>query len=224
MNFRASSHRRRVARFFFFQAEDGIRDYKVTGVQTCALPISDRPSVRDAELPSAGSPLTRARPLLSRSARGPHLLRHLRVLDHVSPDGRGTSDWHGESQPLLLSPDSASFSAVLLVYLNHRADGSHWRLVASARRRLARDDLHHQLPPRPGLVPGARLVAGGGRTILHSLAVSLPQAWPIACPASSVRLYLTRSRLAAPGGVRFAESATRDWRDVLHHGRWHRLR
>src|SRR5256885_719908 len=28
-----------VRRFFFFQAEDGIRDYKVTGVQTCALPI-----------------------------------------------------------------------------------------------------------------------------------------------------------------------------------------
>src|SRR5256885_11705713 len=26
---------------FFFQAEDGIRDYKVTGVQTCALPISE---------------------------------------------------------------------------------------------------------------------------------------------------------------------------------------
>src|SRR5205807_7883981 len=25
----------------FFQAEDGIRDYKVTGVQTCALPILD---------------------------------------------------------------------------------------------------------------------------------------------------------------------------------------
>src|SRR5215467_1873691 len=25
--------------FFFFQAEGGIRDYKVTGVQTCALPI-----------------------------------------------------------------------------------------------------------------------------------------------------------------------------------------
>src|SRR6266550_5330141 len=27
--------------FFFFQAEDGIRDVAVTGVQTCALPISD---------------------------------------------------------------------------------------------------------------------------------------------------------------------------------------
>src|SRR2546428_2286666 len=29
-----------VRRFFFFQAEDGIRDLIVTGVQTCALPIS----------------------------------------------------------------------------------------------------------------------------------------------------------------------------------------
>src|SRR5258706_9652106 len=28
--------------FFFFQAEDGIRDWSVTGVQTCALPISPR--------------------------------------------------------------------------------------------------------------------------------------------------------------------------------------
>src|SRR5687767_15648442 len=28
--------------FFFFQAEDGIRDKLVTGVQTCALPIFDR--------------------------------------------------------------------------------------------------------------------------------------------------------------------------------------
>ena len=27
--------------FFFFQAEDGIRDWSVTGVQTCALPICE---------------------------------------------------------------------------------------------------------------------------------------------------------------------------------------
>src|SRR5215467_13833352 len=32
--------------FFFFQAEDGIRDYKVTGVQTCALPIFSGATVR----------------------------------------------------------------------------------------------------------------------------------------------------------------------------------
>src|SRR5699024_11543271 len=30
--------------FFCFQAEDGIRDRNVTGVQTCALPISFRPT------------------------------------------------------------------------------------------------------------------------------------------------------------------------------------
>src|SRR5205807_5621308 len=38
--------------FFFFQAEDGIRDYKVTGVQTCALPIFSRPRSRSRSRPS----------------------------------------------------------------------------------------------------------------------------------------------------------------------------
>src|SRR5207249_7210060 len=43
-----------VIYFFFFQAEDGIRDRNVTGVQTCALPICcpdggvERPSSVDA--------------------------------------------------------------------------------------------------------------------------------------------------------------------------------
>src|SRR2546426_9378813 len=36
--------------FFFFQAEDGIRDYKVTGVQTCALPISCAWALRSTSL------------------------------------------------------------------------------------------------------------------------------------------------------------------------------
>src|SRR5229473_7278334 len=34
--------------FFFFQAEDGIRDKLVTGVQTCALPISERAKMVEA--------------------------------------------------------------------------------------------------------------------------------------------------------------------------------
>src|SRR4051794_41888902 len=38
--------------FFFFQAEDGIRDGRVTGVQTCALPICAYPAVR--RVPGAG--------------------------------------------------------------------------------------------------------------------------------------------------------------------------
>src|SRR5256885_3519770 len=54
---RRSRHRVRLPRLllvveryqsllFFFQAEDGIRDYKVTGVQTCALPIYLLPDLR----------------------------------------------------------------------------------------------------------------------------------------------------------------------------------
>src|SRR3989454_7777352 len=40
--------------FFFFQAEDGIRDYKVTGVQTCALPISGDVAGAVSTVPQAG--------------------------------------------------------------------------------------------------------------------------------------------------------------------------
>src|SRR5437867_9657939 len=38
---RSSKPEQRILAFFFFQAEDGIRARTVTGVQTCALPISD---------------------------------------------------------------------------------------------------------------------------------------------------------------------------------------
>src|SRR5215813_2694594 len=46
--------------FFFFQAEDGIRDADVTGVQTCALPISDvpvRPKGRPGRKPKGSVPV-----------------------------------------------------------------------------------------------------------------------------------------------------------------------
>src|SRR5256885_11160872 len=44
----------RLATLFFFQAEDGIRDYKVTGVQTCALPIfRDQLQISRETAPSA---------------------------------------------------------------------------------------------------------------------------------------------------------------------------
>src|SRR5256885_152133 len=42
----AVEHLGRAWVVFFFQAEDGIRDYKVTGVQTCALPISRPPTAK----------------------------------------------------------------------------------------------------------------------------------------------------------------------------------
>src|SRR2546425_6841227 len=55
--------------FFFFQAEDGIRDKLVTGVQTCALPIwsrRDRRAVRGARLPIGSIDVGRPRELHSR--------------------------------------------------------------------------------------------------------------------------------------------------------------
>src|SRR5436305_7189107 len=57
--------------FFFFQAEDGIRDADVTGVQTCALPICNRRRLKMAVEAGAalvgvtrdGQPLSRATPM-----------------------------------------------------------------------------------------------------------------------------------------------------------------
>src|SRR5204862_1197388 len=48
-----------VLSVFFFQAEDGIRDLYVTGVQTCALPIS---RVAGSAPAAAAHPLARTRP------------------------------------------------------------------------------------------------------------------------------------------------------------------
>src|SRR5207248_3712215 len=48
--------------YFFFQAEDGIRDRTVTGVQTCALPICarrSRRSLKDSKRPLRNRGLTR---------------------------------------------------------------------------------------------------------------------------------------------------------------------
>ena len=49
-----------VGFFFFFQAEDGIRDDLVTGVQTCALPISvEDCATQQARIEAAGGQVIR---------------------------------------------------------------------------------------------------------------------------------------------------------------------
>src|SRR5438876_6690500 len=53
--------RRWAVSSFFFQAEDGIRDGRVTGVQTCALPISRRyAGAGRRRLPTRGGRMRRA--------------------------------------------------------------------------------------------------------------------------------------------------------------------
>src|SRR2546429_5111301 len=48
--------------FFFFQAEDGIRDVAVTGVQTCALPICSRQRAQTSSTLVSRLPSTRICP------------------------------------------------------------------------------------------------------------------------------------------------------------------
>src|SRR2546430_7071436 len=76
--------------FFFFQAEDGIRDLTVTGVQTCALPIStsaaisantrDRKFASDRTRSAASVPLPPVRPSRTRAeAASAPLSRRLKL-------------------------------------------------------------------------------------------------------------------------------------------------
>src|SRR2546430_12569558 len=66
--------------FFFFQAEDGIRDLTVTGVQTCALPIC------------AGCGRWRGRRLTCAGGRG-------RTTRYRSGERRGGEEWRSRWAP-----------------------------------------------------------------------------------------------------------------------------
>src|SRR5690606_8249374 len=69
---------------FFFQAEDGIRDFHVTGVQTCALPILGR--VGDDDAPLYPPPF------------GPERPQHVgRVVDHGAVVELGRADDVGDA-------------------------------------------------------------------------------------------------------------------------------
>src|SRR6266498_2560634 len=76
-----------VLYFFFFQAEDGIRDADVTGVQTCALPISGRPDAVAAD--TAVTPVTTDGPL--RSPRRPEACPCPAAWAATAPAGRASA-------------------------------------------------------------------------------------------------------------------------------------
>src|SRR5437870_13836794 len=98
--------------FFFFQAEDGIRDGHVTGVQTCALPIcgfvmvrESRPATMSAN-PAATTPATmsegnRMRSASAKAARG----RATTMIDGFVPvaAGRNTDCTNSHGSPLSMN-------------------------------------------------------------------------------------------------------------------------
>src|SRR2546429_6383523 len=104
--------------FFFFQAEDGIRDVAVTGVQTCALPISACPN---------------ASAMLFVAAKVSHLgllpqgqpERDARVVNMVArmdAEGFGACSNHGECMAACPKEISIDFIA--------RLNRDYWRAVA----------------------------------------------------------------------------------------------
>src|SRR5690606_41168143 len=98
--------------YFFFQAEDGIRDFHVTGVQTCALPISLAQRVllhervqlgRDERVPAERE--VGLDPVLQRGEpellQAPRLRLQQRDLRHVrrSEERRVGKEWRYRSRP-----------------------------------------------------------------------------------------------------------------------------
>src|SRR5256885_12095737 len=67
---------------FFFQAEDGIRDYKVTGVQTCALPICVGDAFRGGLLKGFAMGLPAAEAAKIGSVAATYCLEHLGGTNH----------------------------------------------------------------------------------------------------------------------------------------------
>src|SRR3984893_18329262 len=91
---------------FFFQAEDGIRDGHVTGVQTCALPISPRTASRSWETIGYWavtlSPVNRLHPTAPRFMGDNWLLGcHLVARESAAPNGASI---HGRQATARLSP------------------------------------------------------------------------------------------------------------------------
>src|SRR5688500_19377638 len=104
--------------FLFFQAEDGIRDYKVTGVQTCALPIS--PWSGGCDWPRGGSAYG--------GEAGPCRERH-REQHRANLPGRGTSDVDRKSTRLNSSHLVISYAVFCLKKENTSEIQSRFRLA-----------------------------------------------------------------------------------------------
>src|SRR2546429_6100522 len=108
--------------FFFFQAEDGIRDVAVTGVQTCALPILRR------LLAAAGAGT--AWPLVAASHPIHELFRNEAVLEEA--ENLAAADW----RPLVLN---AQQDETLSALAERIVPGSTKAQVRSEERRVGKE-------------------------------------------------------------------------------------
>src|SRR5256886_10105653 len=109
--------------FFFFQAEDGIRDLTVTGVQTCALPISTGtpPSVIGTQ-PAGARGVVDSGPVLNTTPGGDGAIRY-HVLFAAAPSGWVVQDYLAKIVPTVpvasvtVTPGTASLTVGQTVQL-----------------------------------------------------------------------------------------------------------
>src|SRR5256885_240983 len=157
--------------FFFFQAEDGIRDYKVTGVQTCALPISVQ----------VGAALAGLRQLAQ--SRLGHLPQ---ICDRAEVDGFGRARLGARGLEAHLHPVVAE--GAFLRRARYRIDvddpeGARADAVAAAVAGVRLDDDGVELRPDDG-ARRAHLEAAGVDAVLADVAHHQP------APLASVRAEL----------------------------------
>src|SRR2546426_9182886 len=136
--------------FFFFQAEDGIRDYKVTGVQTCALPIW-RQLVEDRDVEVA----VERQGERSRDRRGRHH-EEVGVLALAAEPGALL-----DAEPVLLVHDGEAEAAELHTFLHERVRADDARDVPRGDPRPARGALA-RLERRGEQRPARRAARGAG--------------------------------------------------------------
>src|SRR5437762_13889672 len=107
---------------FFFQAEDGIRDTSVTGVQTCALPISDAIQIRRA------GRVTRIREYLLWSPPVPLPERRLQLAG--SPTIVTRAEWQADESIRRAPPTYAS--TLQLAVVHHTVTTNDYSCAGSA--------------------------------------------------------------------------------------------
>src|SRR5437870_6267971 len=111
--------------FFFFQAEDGIRDGHVTGVQTCALPISIRSSWTWSRCARSGLRLI---PSSSCHAELQQTLLRAR-------SARPTARWELDPMTLRVRPSAPADAPAILAVMLEAGLNVNVRLPATAQSR-----------------------------------------------------------------------------------------
>src|SRR5438105_14652710 len=142
--------------FFFFQAEDGIRDPLVTGVQTCALPILKindkhieviiRQMLRKTEVQEAGETALLRGEQLDRS-------RALDINDRAQQDGKKAA----RLQPVLLGITKASLATESFISAASFQETT--RVLTEAAVRGLKDDLRGL---KENVIVGRLIPAGTG--------------------------------------------------------------